>query len=142
MTIVKQILSHVGIQLHVGERAREVESELLMPIPSYQECMLPLLQAVKDGNEHKLKHVVPELAIRFRLTESEMEETLPSGPQPLFYNRVAWAQTYLVKAGLLERPQRGVFKITVRGKTVLKEQPSYWWAPLTDRCLHHSTCGG
>lgn len=68
-----------------------VESILQMPIPSYQDCMLPLLEAVRDGSEHQLKIVVPELAIKFHLTTAELEETLPSGPQPLFYNRVAWA---------------------------------------------------
>ena len=86
--------------------------------------MLPLLECVRDGQDHQLKKVVPELATRFRLTELEMEETIPSGPQPLFYNRVAWAQTYLVKAGLLARSQRGVFKITARGLRVLKKPPA------------------
>ncbi len=83
--------------------------------------MLPLLEAVSDGNERTLKEIIPVLALRFKLTPPELEETLPSGPQPLFYNRVAWAQTYLVKAALLERPKRGVFRITSRGKTSLKE---------------------
>ena len=34
-------------------------------------------------------------------------------------NRVAWAKTYLKKAGLLEAPRRGVFVITDRAKQVL-----------------------
>ena len=85
--------------------------------------MLPLLECVKDGQEHQLKDVVPLLATRFELSQAELEETLPSGPQSLFYNRVAWAQTYLVKARLLERPQRGLFRITSRGKATLKKAP-------------------
>ena len=95
-----------------------------MAIPTFQQCMLPLLNSVKDGEDHVLKVIVPLLARHFQLTQDELEETLPSGPQPLFYNRVAWAQTYLVKAGLLERPQRGVFRITLRGSELLSNSPT------------------
>ncbi len=38
-------------------------------------------------------------------------------------NRVHWAITYLIKAGLLTRPKRGYFTITERGKKVLAENP-------------------
>jgi restriction system protein len=44
---------------------------------------------------------------------------LPSGRQPLFSNRVAWAVTHLAQAGLLDRPARGLTQITVRGSEVL-----------------------
>jgi len=36
---------------------------------------------------------------------------------------VGWARTYLKKAGLLESPRRGVFKITERGREVLNSNP-------------------
>jgi restriction system protein len=39
-------------------------------------------------------------------------------------NRVAWAKTYLKKAGLLEAPRRGVFVITDRAKQVLAKNPA------------------
>lgn len=48
---------------------------------------------------------------------------LPSGSQPLFTNRVAWAVTHLAQAGLLDRPARGVTEITARGKEVLAQCP-------------------
>jgi restriction system protein len=34
-------------------------------------------------------------------------------------SRVGWAKTYLVKAGLIEQPKRGICLITERGKTAL-----------------------
>jgi restriction system protein len=48
---------------------------------------------------------------------------LPSGTQPLFSNRLAWAITHLAQAGLLDRPARGVTQITTRGLEVMKEFP-------------------
>jgi restriction system protein len=94
-----------------------------MPIPDYQTCMLPLLRYSSDGEEHQLKDAVQSLAQEFKLTESELNEFLPSGQQPVFINRIGWARTYLKKAGLLITPRRGYFQITARGRTVLHESP-------------------
>jgi restriction system protein len=41
----------------------------------------------------------------------------------VIYSRVNWACVYLVQAGLLERPKRGRFVITNRGRQVLRENP-------------------
>ncbi len=94
-----------------------------MPIPDYQTCMLPLLRYSSDGEEHQLKDAVQRLAQEFKLTESELNEFLPSGQQPVFINRIGWARTYLKKAGLLLTPRRGYFQITARGRAVLQESP-------------------
>ena len=45
------------------------------------------------------------------------------GQRAAFHNRVAWANTYLKKAGLLSAPRHGVFTITDRGKSVLAKNP-------------------
>ena len=95
-----------------------------MPIPDFQSIMLPLLELAGDGAIHYIHEAVEQLADHFSLTEEEKSELLPSGQQPLFYNRVGWARTYLKKAGLLEDPRRGYFRITERGKDVLKEKPT------------------
>jgi restriction system protein len=94
-----------------------------MAIPDYQTCMLHLLRLVSDGVEHTLKDAVPALADIFQLTDAERSELLPSGQQAIFNNRVAWAKTYLNKAGLLKAPRRGAFIITDRGKSVLTQNP-------------------
>jgi hypothetical protein len=90
-----------------------------MAIPDYQACMLPLLRFAADGNEHQMKDAIGRLAREFSLTEGELREFLPSGQQPVFINRLAWARTYLNKAGLLQNPRRGFFQITTRGLEIL-----------------------
>lgn len=94
-----------------------------MPIPDYQQCMLPLLRFASRGGEHQLKEAISVLADEFSLTQDERNEFLPSGQQPVFSNRLGWARTYLKKAGLLASPKRGYFEITDRGRQVLKEKP-------------------
>ena len=82
--------------------------------------MYPLLELAADGEVHSMDEAYEVLAERFRLTEEERAELLPSGRQSRYENRVGWARTYLTKAGLLESTGRGQFKITPRGLDVLK----------------------
>ena len=95
-----------------------------MTVPDFQTIMLPLLQGASDGNEHSGHEFLNQLAEHFGLTDDDLNEVLPSGKQTRFYNRVGWARTYLIKSKLLEMPRRSFYKITERGKEVLKSNPS------------------
>ena len=95
-----------------------------MPIPGYQEIMLPLLMYAGDENEHKLRDAIEHISASFNLSGTDRQELLPSGRQSVIDNRVGWARTYLKKAGLLVYPQRGIFRITERGKEVLDSNPT------------------
>jgi len=95
-----------------------------MAIPDYETLMLPVLKVAGDGQEHRIGDVVNQLARDFGLTEEEQQQILPSGKQATFANRVGWAKTYLVQAGLLEATKRAHFKITERGKKALAGNPS------------------
>jgi len=92
-----------------------------MSIPDYQTIMLPLLQFANDKKIHKFGEAVDYLSDYFGLSDSEFKELLPSGAQPIFRNRVAWAKTYLSKAGLLVSPKRGMLQITDNGLKVLSQ---------------------
>jgi restriction system protein len=86
--------------------------------------MLPLLKHLSDGKEHSNQETLKSLAERFKLTDDELAQLLPSGLQPLFANRIAWAKSHLKAAGLIESPDRGYYKISPRGLEVLKANPS------------------
>ena len=92
-------------------------------IPDYQTVMLPLLNLIGDQQEHALRQAADKLAKQFGLTDSERRELLPSGRQATFLNRVSWARTYMSKAGLLESPRRGIFRITTSGMKVIANPP-------------------
>ena len=92
-----------------------------MPIPDYETLMLPVLRSVAAGPK-VLRDIVREMEDLFRLTPEERTQELPSGRgMSLFYNRVAWAKTYLKQAGLVQQPSRGVVEITDRGRALLAE---------------------
>lgn len=94
-------------------------------IPKYQECMLPLLQCFKDKQIHSLKECTDKLSIIFRLSSEEIAELLPSGNQPVMYNRVGWAKFYLEKAGLVKGVSRGKYIVTEEGLKLLSKNPQY-----------------
>ena len=94
-----------------------------MAIPDFQALMLPMLRLAADGQERALSSVTEQLAVEFKLSDAERDELLPSGRQARFNNRVGWAKTYLKKTALLEDVSRGRFRITDRGRLVLKQAP-------------------
>lgn len=95
-----------------------------MAVPDYQSVMLPLLQfAAKKRGEISTSEAVEALANELGLTVDDLKEMLPSGIQSTFVNRVGWASTYMKKAGLLQATRRGFYKITARGRDLLKKQP-------------------
>jgi restriction system protein len=94
-------------------------------IPDYQSLMLPLLQLVSDGQEHKFRDLIEKLAIKFNLTEEERKKLLASGTQAIFDNRVGWAKIYLKKAGLLDSPKRATFVITDLGIKTIAKKPDH-----------------
>jgi restriction system protein len=94
-----------------------------MPVPGYQDFMLPLVKLASDGQEHNITDAIDALADQFGVDEQDREIMLPSGTQTRLYNRVTWALTYLTKSLLLDKSARGRFKIAPRGVEVLKKNP-------------------
>lgn len=90
-----------------------------MAVPKFFEFFNGFLRAVQDGELHTAKEVREAIAAEMQLTDADRAEMLPSGKQFTFDNRVAWARTYLNKAGLIETPLRGKYRITEAGKTAL-----------------------
>jgi restriction system protein len=95
-----------------------------MPVPDFQTLMLPLLETLADGKDHAMRDVTAALADRFRLTDAERHEKLPSGQQTVISNRVAWAKAHLKSAGLVESPSRGLVRLSPAGREVLARKPA------------------
>ncbi len=95
-----------------------------MSIPDIQSIMLPLLELAGDNHTHRLRDAVDLLADRLGLTDAERRERISEGQQSRFYHRVSRARKHLRKAGLLEDPERGQFRITEPGRRVLESRPT------------------
>jgi restriction system protein len=84
--------------------------------------MLPTLELLKDDQPRRSRDVVKGVADLLRLTEEDRGETIPSG-QPVHINRAYWAMSHMFHAGLIDRPSRGVVKITEAGREALATSP-------------------
>ncbi|MGE4577870.1 MAG: winged helix-turn-helix domain-containing protein [Candidatus Methanomethylophilaceae archaeon] len=49
------------------------------------------------------------------MSQAELEEVLPSGRQTRISNRIGWAKTSLINAGLVEKAGYGKSRIRKRG---------------------------
>jgi len=95
-----------------------------MAVPGFQTWFLPLLTSVRDGQVHKIAELYVRLADEMGLSDEDRGQLLASGGQAIYVNRIAWARTYLKKAGLLDSPSKGLIKITDRGLSVLSKKPT------------------
>ena len=90
-----------------------------MSVPKYNEFFQPIMEYMKDENIHNIKELRDFCCKYYNLTEQDLKLTVPSKKQSLFYNRVFWAKTYLVKAGLIESVSRAQYCLTDRGKEAI-----------------------
>jgi restriction system protein len=91
-----------------------------MAIPNFQVFFQPILKAISDGQEHRMKDVVEKVADAVGLSAADRELRIKSG-RTVFVNRVGWARTSLKKAGLLDIPVDGQVRITDAGRALLAE---------------------
>lgn len=91
-----------------------------MSIPKYNEIQVPALKLLEDGKILKLRDFIEPIALHFNLSNDEINQMYPSGNGYIFYDRISWALSYLNMAGLLDKPGRGLFKISQKGIELLK----------------------
>lgn len=86
-----------------------------MSIPKHDEIRIPALKLLAANNQLGLKEFEQPLANEFDLSDEEIAEMYDSGNAYIFYDRISWALSYLNMAGLVEKPKRGVYKISPLG---------------------------
>lgn len=94
-----------------------------MAVPGFQMFLKPILVSLADGMAHSYRKVAMDAAHALSLTPEDRQTLLPSGKQQTYVNRTAWAVTYLHKAGLVDRPDRGMVQITETGLSFLARSP-------------------
>ncbi len=85
--------------------------------------MNPLLDAMREkGGQARPREIYDLIAHRLNLSEEERTVTNKNG-YPRFENQIAWARSYLVKAGYLDSPSHGVWRLTDKGKDAHLDGP-------------------
>lgn len=93
-----------------------------MAVPTYDDFFRPFLDALADMEVHSIGNIRGWIAEYGHLSLEDLSEPQPAGNQTLFANRVNWAGTYLFKAGLVERPRRGKYRLTQEGLRVQRDR--------------------
>lgn len=83
--------------------------------PAFIQYMKPIVESLKkldgSGNASEVLDMVIE---KLNISEEELEITTKTGI-PRTKNRIHWARMYLVKAGLIDSSQHGVWTLTEEG---------------------------
>lgn len=89
-----------------------------MAVPTYEAMMRPTLEVLANLGRQQFRKLTELVADAMQVSDKDRATSIDSG-QAVYVNRVGWAVTYLVQAGAVRRPQRGVAEITDRGRALL-----------------------
>ena len=89
-----------------------------MAVPIFEDFLYPFLQATenKDMSISEMKQYIID---HFQLTEEDCSIRTKSGNATQVSDRLNWVRQYLRRALMIEMPERGVYRITQRGKDYL-----------------------
>lgn len=87
-----------------------------MPVPTYDMFIEPVLRYLAShANGAPARDVHEAAATSLGLADSDRQELLPSGVQPVYKNRAGWAHDRLKRAGLSSSPRRGFWQLSQEG---------------------------
>ena len=92
-----------------------------MSIPKYPEFYPYILKHTEESKV--LTEIFETVSSEMKIPEEALAARLPSGEQKA-KNRMRWAIHFLMRAGLVEKPSRGIVAITQRGKNVREKYGS------------------
>ena len=89
-----------------------------MAIPKFEKFLYPFLLQLKD-KDVSTKEMKKTIIEHFHLTQEDCSLKTKSGSAYQLNDRIGWARQWLRRALFIEIPQRGVYRITERGKDYL-----------------------
>ena len=95
-----------------------------MDIPKHEEIRLPALKLLTEHASLRLREFEQPLAEVMGLTVEQVELEYESGNGRIFYDRISWALSYMNMAGLVQKPNRGVYQISGLGREHLASPES------------------
>jgi restriction system protein len=92
--------------------------------PTYDELMWPALIAMKALGGSATHEELLEKVIELGNIPESVQNVMHTERQTKISYNLAWAKTYLGKAGALENPSHGVWAITQQGKALTQDEVS------------------
>jgi len=101
-----------------------------MALPKFQDFLYPFLKKLEDGKDISSKEMKEFLIEYFGLSAEDCALKTKSGKTIQFEDRFGWTRQWLRRALLIMLPQRGMYRITDRGKDYLKTHNSLYESDL------------
>lgn len=95
-----------------------------MAVPTYDQFIEPILRFLAtrpDGAPAREAHEAAAKALQ--ISDTDRQEVLPSGAQPVYKNRAGWAHDRLKRAGLSDSQRRGYWQLTSLGVSYVAKHP-------------------
>ena len=90
--------------------------------PTYDELMWPALIAMKALGDSATHDELVEKVVELEHIPESVQNIMHTERQTKISYNLAWAKTYLGKAGALDNPSHGVWAITEKGKSLSEAQ--------------------
>ena len=101
-----------------------------MALPKFQDFLYPFLKKLEDGKDISSKEMKTFLIEHFKLSAEDCLLKTKSGKTIQFEDRFGWTRQWLRRALLITLPQRGMYRITDRGKDYLNSHSSLYESDL------------
>lgn len=92
-------------------------------VPTWGNFLIPCLRVLAGGEVRGRRDTIEQSADDLGLDEAQRLVTVASG-ELMYVNRSGWAMTHLSKAGAIESPSRGQWRISDVGRALLEEFPN------------------
>ena len=112
-----------------------------MAIPKFEDFLYPFLVQLKEKDVTS-KEMKDALVKHFNLTEEDCALKTKSGSAFQLNDRIGWCRQWLRRALFIEIPQRGVYRITQRGKDYLATHADLRQEDLLEYPEYASYSGG
>lgn len=91
-------------------------------MPTWDGLCYPVLLYLKDGQIRQGREIRHSVADKINLPADLRQKTYENtSNQNIIEDRVGWDFSEMTTAGLLNRPERGLYQITQLGHTILQE---------------------
>lgn len=93
-----------------------------MDLPKFHETFIPILKVLQDGKELHYNELRKRVRDNYYsdLPKELLEQKTKSG-DILILNRIGWGKSFLKQGKFIEYPERGMVRITEKGKKLLEK---------------------
>ena len=90
-----------------------------MAIPKFEDFLFPFMMHLTNQDSNK-SDMVSVLSDFFNLSEEDKQQKTKGGTSYQIYDRIGWSLQWLRRAKFVEIPEKGIWRITQRGRDYMR----------------------